>query len=240
MYQGKRILAVIPARGGSKAVPRKNIKPVLGKPLIAYSIEVGLQSELLDKLIVSSDDEEIIEISKKYGAEVPFVRPKDLGLDTIPMVPVLKHAVEFMESLDKTRYDYIILLQPTDPLRIVEDVDNVIKKLVDTDADSVISLCQVDSVHPILMKKIENDKILPYCIEEKEGTRRQDYKPDAYMRNGAIYAVSRDVLMEKGSIWGEVSRPYIMPKERSVGIDDELDFKLVEILLTKREEKAKE
>ena len=229
-----RILGIIPARGGSKTIPKKNIRPLLGKPLIAYTIEVTLKSDLLDRVIVSSDDEETIEIAKKYGAEVPFVRPKELALDTTPMVPVLQHAVNFLEERENIKFDYVLLLQPTAPLRLVEDINNALNKLIETGADSVISVCQVDSFHPILMKRIENDLILPFCIEEKEGTRRQDYRPPAYMRNGAIYAVKRDVLMNEGSLWGEISRPYIMPPERSVGIDNELDFKLVEILLQER------
>ena len=206
-----RILGIIPARGGSKGIPKKNTRPLLGRPLIAYTIEVALKSDLLDKVIVSSDDEETIEIAKKYGAEVPFIRPRELALDTIPMVPVLQHAVRF-----------------------VEEIDNSLKKLMETGADSVISVSQVDNVHPVLMKRIENDLILPYCIEEKEGTRRQDYSPPAYMRNGAIYAVKRDILMNNDSVWGKISRPYIMPPERSASIDSELDFKLVEILLEER------
>lgn len=229
-----RILGIIPARGGSKSVPKKNTRLLLGKPLIAYTIEVALKSKLVDRVIVSSDDEDTVEIAKKYGAEVPFIRPRELALDTTPMVLVLQHAVGFLEERENINLDYVLLLQPTAPLRLVEDIDNALKKLMETGADSVISVSQVDNVHPILMKRIENDLILPYCIEEKEGTRRQDYSPPAYMRNGAIYAVKRDILMNNDSVWGKISRPYIMPPERSVCIDSELDFKLVEILLEER------
>ncbi len=230
-----QVIGLIPARGGSKGVPKKNIRPIRGKPLIAYTIEVALKSQLLGKVIVTSDDEEIIVVSGKYGAEVPFTRPAELALDTTPMVPVLQHAINFMEKKDGISFDYVVLLQPTNPLRLPSDIDEALKKLIDTGADSVISVCQVDNVHPILMKKIEDDLILPYCIEEKEGTRRQDYQPSAYMRNGAIYTVKRDVLMNNNSLRGQVSRPYIMPSERSVSIDSELDFKLVEFLLEERD-----
>ncbi|MBA7672764.1 CMP-N,N'-diacetyllegionaminic acid synthase [subsurface metagenome] len=229
-----RILGIIPARGGSKSIPKKNTRLLLGKPLIAYTIEVALKSKFVDRVIVSSDDKDTVEIAKKYGAEVPFIRPRELALDTTPMVLVLQHAVGFLEERENTNLDYVLLLQPTAPLRLVEDIDNALKKLMETGADSVISVSQVDNVHPILMKRIENDLILPYCIEEKEGTRRQDYSPPAYMRNGAIYVVKRDILMNNDSVWGKISRPYIMPPERSVCIDSELDFKLVEILLQER------
>jgi CMP-N-acetylneuraminic acid synthetase len=228
------IIGIIPARGESKGVPRKNIRALAGKPLIAYTIEVAFKSKMLNRVIVSTEDKEIAEIAKKYGAEVPFMRPKELAEDTTPMVPVLQHAVKFVESKEHIKFDYVVLLQPTAPLRLPEDIDNAIKKLIDTGADSVISVCRVDSIHPILMKKIVNDQLLPYCIEEKEGTRRQDYRPYAYKRSGAVYTAKRDVLMEKNSFWGEISRPYIIPTERSVGIDDEIDFKLVEILMKER------
>ena len=148
-----QIVGIIPARGGSKGVPKKNIRPIMGKPLIAYTIEVALESQLLGKVIVSSDDEEIMVVSRQYGAEVPFTRPAELALDTTPMVPVLQHAVRFLEDRDNIRFDYILLLQPTNPVRQVEDINSALGKLVETGADSVISVCQVDNYHPVLMKK---------------------------------------------------------------------------------------
>ena len=226
------VLAVIPARGGSKGVPRKNIRPVCGKPLIAYTIEAALAARhLFYRVIVSTDDEEIASVSRHYGAEVPFLRPAELAGDRVPMVPVLQHAVLFVEQQDNVRLDWVCLLQPTDPFRTVEDIEEALRLAQAGGCDSVISVVQVFSVHPILMKRIEDGRLLPYCIEEKEGTRRQDYQPPAYMRNGAIYLTRRDVLMERGSIWGDVIRPYIMPPERSVSVDSELDLKLVELLM---------
>ena len=231
----KKILAVIPARGGSKGVPRKNIRLICGMPLIAYSIETALAvRHLFHRVIVSTDDEEIASIARQYGAEVPFLRPAELAGDEIPTVPVLQHAVQFVEQQDSIRLDWVCLLQPTDPFRTVEDIEAALALALQGDCDSVISVVQVFSVHPILMKRIENGRLLPYCIKETEGTRRQDYQPPAYMRNGAIYLVRRDVLMVHNSIWGEIIRPYIMPEERSVGVDSELDLKLVEILMKER------
>lgn len=227
-----KVLAVIPARGGSKGVPRKNIRLVCGKPLIAYTIETALATrDLLYRVIVSTDDEEIAAIARQCGAEVPFLRPAELATDHVPMVPVLQHAVKFVEEQDGIKLEWVLLLQPTEPFRTVKDIRNAISLAEKGGCDSVISVVQVFAVHPILMKRIENDRLLPYCIEEKEGTRRQDYHPPAYMRNGAIYLTRRDVLMERDSIWGDVIRPYIMPPERSVGVDNELDMKLVELIM---------
>lgn len=216
-------------------MPRKNIRSVCGKPLIAYTIETALAArELFHSVIVSTDDEEIADIARHFGAEVPFIRPAELADDHVSMVPVMQHAVRFSEQQDNLRLDWVCLLQPTEPFRIVEDIEEVIRLAQAGGCDSVISVVQVFSVHPILMKRIKGGLLQPYCIEEKEGTRRQDYQPPAYMRNGAIYLTRRDVLIEKNSIWGEAIRPYVMPPERSVGVDSELDFKLVEVMMSER------
>jgi CMP-N-acetylneuraminic acid synthetase len=231
----EKILAVIPARGGSKGVLRKNVRFICGRPLISYTIETALKVQhLLYRVIVSSEDEEIATIARQYGADVPFLRPPELSGDNVPTLPVLKHAAEFVEKRDGVTLDWILLLQPTDPFRSEEDIRAALDLAQEGGCDSVISVVQVFSVHPILMKRIEDNRLLPYCIEEKEGTRRQDYQPPAYMRNGAIYLTRRKVLMEKNSIWGEVIRPYVMPQERSIGVDSELDLKLVEILMKER------
>jgi len=230
-----KILAVIPARGGSKGVPRKNIRTLGDKPLIAWAIDVALAVKpLLHRVIVSTDDQEIAGAAQAYGAEVPFMRPADLAADRSPMIPVLKHAIQFVEEQDQTRLDWVLLLQPTAPFRLAEDLKNVIELAAQGGCDSVISVVQVFSTHPILMKKIEDNRLLPFCIEEKEGTRRQDYQPAAYMRNGAIYLTRRDNVMEKSSIWGGHIRPYVMPEERSVNVDSEMDFMLAEFMVQKR------
>ncbi len=233
---GSRVLAVIPARGGSKGVRRKNIRPVCGRPMISYSIEAALAApRVLDRVVVSTDDEEIAAIAREWGAEVPFLRPAALAGDRVPMVPVLQHAAGFVEAEEGRKLDWVFLLQPTDPLRTVEDIEAAWELARQGGCDSVISVVQVFATHPILMKRIENGRLLPFCIEEKEGTRRQDYEPAAYMRNGAIYLTRRDVLMEHDSIWGETIRPYVMPEERSVGVDSELDLRLVEALMAARQ-----
>ena len=227
-----KILVVIPARGGSKSVPRKNIRNLNGKPLIAYTIEAANKiKDKFYKIIVSTDDEEISEISKEFGAEVRFIRPQKLAGDKVPTYPVLQHAVSFVENEDSVKIDMVMLLQPTTPFRSTEDILNCISLSQHSDTDSIISVVQVYSNHPILMKKIENGRLTHYAIEEKEGTPRQLYKPPAYMRNGAIYITKRDVLIENNSIWGTSITPYVMPAERSYNIDDEIDFLTSQIIM---------
>jgi CMP-N-acetylneuraminic acid synthetase len=224
-------LGVIPARGGSKSVPRKNIALVHGKPLIAYTIEAAQRSRLLTHFLVSSDDAEIIAVARQYGAPVPFVRPAELATDTAPSLPVVQHAVGEMERLHGLTYDYVVLLQPTTPLRLPEDIDLALEKLAATGADSVISVCDVGAYHPARMRQIVDDRLVELPIREpKEMARRQDLPP-VYIRNGAIYAVKRDVVMLGNSMSGEDCRAYIMPEQRSVNVDSQLDLLLAEILL---------
>ena len=231
-----RVLAVIPARGGSKGVPRKNVRNVCGRPLIAYTIDTALAAaHLFHRIVVSTDDAEIADIARCAGVEVPFTRPAELSGDTVPTVPVLEHAVKFIEEQDRVGMDWVCLLQPTDPLRTVEDLEESLRLALAGGCDSVISVVQVFAVHPILMKRIENGRLLPFCVDEPEGTRRQDYQPAAYMRNGAIYVTRRDVLMQRHSIWGDVIRPYVMPPERSVSVDSELDLKMLEIVMNEQD-----
>jgi len=225
------ILGVIPARGGSKSVPRKNIALVHGKPLIAYTIEAAQRSRLLTHFLVSSDDPEIIAVARKCGASVPFVRPAELATDVAPSLPVVQHAVGEMERMHGISFDYVVLLQPTTPLRLPEDIDAALEKLVATGADSVISVCDVGAYHPARMRQIVDDRLVELPIREpKEMARRQDL-PQVFIRNGAIYAVKRDVVMLQNTMSGDVCRPYIMPEERSVNVDSMLDLLLAEILL---------
>jgi len=225
-----RILGVIPSRGGSKTVLKKNIKPLLGKPLVAYTIIEANKSKLLTRTIVSSDSREIIEIAKLYGADVPFIRPKELATDLALAIDVIKHATLEVEKQEGKKYDYIVMLQPTTPLRKTEDIDNAIKKLIETKADSVISVVNVGPMHPMRMKRIVNDRLVDYTTEKVENMPKE-LLPPIYIRNGAIYAVKRDILINKRSFKGNECRPYIMAKECSINIDDKIDFQLVELRL---------
>jgi CMP-N-acetylneuraminic acid synthetase len=231
----ERVLAVIPARGGSKGVPRKNIRDLCGKPVIAWTIETALAAgDELHRVIVSTDDPEIAVAAHAFGAEAPFMRPAELATDEAPGLPVIQHAVKFVEEEEGAPVDWVLILQPTAPFRNADDISESLRLAREGGCDSVISVTRVLAEHPILMKKIENGRLLPYCIEEKESTRRQDYDPPAYIRNGAIYLTRRDVLMEGDSIWGEVIQPYVMPEERSYDIDSERDFRLVELVMRER------
>ena len=227
-----RILGVIPARGGSRTIPKKNIKPLLGKPLIAYTIVPAIRSKLLTRVIVSSDNKEIIEISKRYGAEVPFIRPKALATDLALAMDVIKHAVLETERLEGKKYNYVVMLQPTTPLRTKDDIDNALKKLIETGADSVISVVNVGPMHPVRMKRIVNERLIDYAEEEMENMPKE-LLPPVYIRSGAIYAVKRDILVNKRSFKGDDCRPYVVPEERSINIDSEMDFLLAEAVMRK-------
>lgn len=239
MKTAPRIFAVVPARGGSKGVPRKNLREVAGQPLIGWTLATALAARhLFAEIVVSTDDPEIAAVSRSCGVEAPFLRPAELAADRAPTLPVLRHAVEFLETRSGRPCDWVCLLQPTAPLRSVADLEAAVALAAAGNCDSVISVTRVEAHHPILMKRIEGDRLLPYCLEEKEGTRRQDLEPPAYLRNGAIYLTRRDVLMERGSIWGEVIRPLLMPAERSHSIDTEIDLRLADLLLRERESEA--
>lgn len=226
------VLCVIPARGGSKGVPRKNIRPLAGKPVIQYTIDVALACrDLFHRVIVSTDDEEIADVSRSLGADVPFKRPAELAADSVPTLPVLQHAVEFVENQDGIRLEWVYLLQPTAPFRSEEDVRGAMDLALRAGTDSVISVVQVFAEHPALMKKIVDGRLVPFSVPEPEGTRRQDYRPKAYMRNGAIYISRREAIVDQGSIWGRSIAPYVMPAERSYSIDSERDLRLAELAM---------
>ncbi|RHX78292.1 NAD(P)-dependent oxidoreductase [Leptospira yasudae] len=233
MYNNKKVIAIIQARGGSKGIPKKNIYPLDGHPLISYSIAAGLNSKYIDELVVTTDSEEIAEVARRYGAKAPFLRPAELSGDTVLSVDSLHHAVLESERIFSTRYDYVIELPCVSPLRDHSHIDSALEKLFQTGADSVISVVNTGEKHPVRLKRIVDDQIKDFCKEfpePKAGSRRQDLE-DCYIRNGAIYSMTRDCLINKFSRHGEDSRPYIMPDEKSVNIDSRFDLKLAEILI---------
>ena len=230
------VLGVTLARGGSKGVPGKHIRDLGGKPVLAWTIETAQACNMLDDYAVSSDSAEILATARYYGAHT-ILRPSGLARDDTPTLPALVHAVHEMER-DGARYDYIVELRATAPFKTADDIDACIRLLDTTGADSVIGVCKLDDHHPARIKQVDADGYLrdwPGCPEPASG-RRQDCKPDAYIRNGSIYAFRRDAIMFKdGKIFGhERSLAYIMPPERSVNIDSELDFKLCQLLMAER------
>ncbi|GBF10550.1 acylneuraminate cytidylyltransferase family protein [Tepidibacillus infernus] len=224
MLNGKRILGIIPARGGSKGVPRKNIREVAGKPLIAWTIEEARKSKYIDRLILSSDDKEIIQVANEYDCEVPFVRPKKLARDDTPGIDPVLHAIETLHG-----FDYIVLLQPTSPLRRVDDIDGCIEKCLRNLYDYCVTVNEADK-SPYWMYAIENDKMVAVLSQDKIINRRQE-SPKVYVLNGAIYIAKTEKLVESKTFLTNETVPYIMPKERSLDIDTEFDLKIVEILL---------
>ena len=226
MYKNKTFLAVVPARGGSKRLPRKNLLDLASKPLIAYSIEAGLQSKYIDKVVVSSDDEEILNISEKFGAQI-INRPDYLATDTASTFDAVKHTIDSLES-----YDYIVLLQPTSPLRNSVHINEAIELLEERDADAVVSVCEMEH-SPLWSNTLPNDgSMYKFLKDEVAGKRSQDLEKH-YRVNGAIYIckVNR-FLKEKTFFFKDNIFAYRMDKHDSIDIDEKIDFKLAEVLLS--------
>ncbi len=218
-----KILGIVPARGGSKGVPGKNIKPLAGKPLIVHTLEAA-HASTLTKVIVTTDDSSIAAVAKAAGGTVPFMRPPELATDTAKSIDVAMHALQAMEQLEGMTYDAIMLLQPTTPFRATADIDQAITLLQNNpEADSVISVVDVEAFHPARMKYMEGDRLIdpPFC-EAYENQNRQELRP-MFIRNGAIYLTRRKTLLAK-SYKGDVCMGLVMPNERSINIDTLHDF----------------
>jgi len=220
-------VAIIPARGGSKGIPRKNIKELCGKPLITYIIETALRVEELDRVIVSTEDKEIAEVAKKCGAEVPFMRPEELARDETPTLPVLQHAVKYLEEKENYKPDIVVLLYPTSPLLKHERVSEAIKLLKARGFDSVLSVVE-DRGHYWIEKDGTYVRLYP-----KDPKNRQFEKP-LLKENGAIYVCKRDILMRKNEIIGGKIGFLVMKREESVDIDELEDFEFVEFLMNRK------
>ncbi|WP_238883204.1 cytidylyltransferase domain-containing protein [Clostridium sp. YIM B02551] len=232
MIENKSILAIIPARGGSKGIPRKNIKMLDNKPLIAYTIEEAKKSKYIDRVIVSTEDNEIAEIAKKYGAEVPFLRPEELSKDDTPGIEPIIHCLDWFEESQNFTPEYTICLQCTSPFRKSEHIDEAIEKLINNDGDSIVSICESE-ISPFWMKKIENNKMVDFLEKSEFYARRQDV-PKVYQLNGAIYITNTQLLREIRNWYTDNTLPYIMNKESSLDIDDILDFKFAEVLIKEK------
>ncbi len=231
MIYGKTVIAIIPARGGSKGVTRKNIRNVAGKPLIAWTIATAQQSKYIDRLILSSEDEEIIRIAQAWGCEVPFRRPSNLAEDSTPTIlPVVYTLEKLGNSIPSSYYDYVILLQPTSPLRSTIDIDKCIEKCVDRQSKACVSVSEVDQ-NPYWMYVVDEDSRMRSLMQSAEVIPRRQDLPLVYALNGAIYVARCDWLMQTKSFLTEDTIAYLMPQERSLDIDTELDLALLEIML---------
>jgi CMP-N-acetylneuraminic acid synthetase len=231
MYKNRTILGIIPARGGSKGLPRKNILTLYGKPLIAWTIEQALLSKYLDKAIVSTDDKEIANIAKQYGAEVPYIRPSNLARDMTPTFDVILHAINFFKKKD-VFFDYIALFEPTSPLRKIEDIDNAIKELIDNEsrADSLVSVGEVHLEHPTIMKKIIKEYVKPYEKVVKKITRRQELDR-VFFPYGVIYLSKTEELLKYRTFYQERTIPYFIERWQNYEVDDLFDFICIEAVL---------
>jgi len=225
-----KIVGVITARGGSKGIPRKNTVLLAGKPLIAWTIEAALQSRRLDRLIVSTDDSEIAEISRAWGAEVPFLRPPELAEDNTPHILVVLHALDWLHESSGISPDYLMLLQPTSPLRSADDIDTAIEVAQARDAIAVVSVAEVHR-HPYLSKRILEDGTLVDFVESDIAYLRRQALPPAYALNGAIYLNRPESLLHDRKFIPPGTLGYVMPPERSMDVDSPWDLYLIELVL---------
>lgn len=223
MSTARRFLAIIPARAGSKRVPGKNKRDFQGKPLIAWTIEAALSSQLMSEVVVSTDDCEIAKIAASYGAKVPFIRPDELCTDTAKTSDCVMHALNFYAE-QQVCFDYIVLLQPTSPLRSVKHIQQAIALLDENKADAVVSFCEVEH-SPLWCKTLPNDLSIGHFAADPNLQRRSQDLDTHYRPNGSIYVIKTDVFINSNSFYIEESGyAYIMSKEDSVDIDTELDF----------------
>tara|TARA_Y100000746_G_C15375649_1_gene396101 strand:- start:294 stop:995 length:702 start_codon:yes stop_codon:yes gene_type:complete len=224
MHQNKTFLAIIPARGGSKRLPRKNILDLSGRPMISWSIDAGLKSKYIDKVVVSSDDDEILDIAKKFKAET-VKRPGKLASDIATSNDVVKHTLENIEE-----HDYIVLLQPTSPLRNYKHIDEAIKLLEKKSADAIISVCKTDHT-PLWSNTLQEDGSLESFIKDEVIDKRSQDLKDYYRLNGAIYICKRDNFLKEETLFlKENIYAYIMDKESSIDIDEEIDLTIANVL----------
>jgi len=231
MYKDRTVLGLIPARGGSKGLPNKNIREMAGKPLIAWTIEKAIASQYLDRVIVSTDDNEIAETAARIGAEVPFMRPAEFAEDKTPMMDVINHAIEFFKR-EGISYDYVALLEPTSPLRKDRDIDNAIEQLIDNEkvADSLVSVGEVHLEHPSIMKEISTGYVQPYEQVNAKITRRQDLNA-VYFPYGVIYLARTEALIKSGTFYQEQTVPYPIERWQNYEVDDLYDFMCIEAVI---------
>jgi len=227
MIDNKRVLAIIPARGGSKGIPRKNIVPLCGKPLIAWTIEAARNSVYLDRCILSSEDPEIIEVARQWGCDVPFVRPAELSSDNTPGIAPVLHALTTLPEL----YDYVVLLQPTSPLRNSADIDGAIEKVARNGYPACVSVVPVAKGPQWMFHLDARERLVSFLTDTPISTIRQELM-SLYLLNGAVYAADVAWLMSTRSFLSPQTAAYVMPEARSVDIDTPLDLRLCELLIT--------
>lgn len=224
-----RILGIVPARAGSKRVPGKNLRRLGGKTLVERAIELGLACPSLSDLCVSTDDVQILALAGAYPSLLSVVRPTELATDESPAIDYVLHALEKIER-ERESYDAVVILQPSSPLTAPADVEGTIQLLCATGAESAVSVVRIaHDVHPAKMKRLDGDRLVPY-FEDERGRMAAHQLPELYVRNCSVYATQRSVI-DSGRIVGEDCRGFVMPRDRSVDINDELDLEFAEFLL---------
>lgn len=233
MTNSKKHIAVIPARGGSKRLPGKNLLEIAGKPLIAWTIEAAIESELFERIIVSTDSKEIEKIAKSFGAEVPFLRPAELAGDQTTTIDVLMHLLANLSEDEQIPYTHLTLLQPTSPLRTSQNISEAISYLDDKNADAIISVCKTEH-SPLWSNTLPESLSLENFIPEKIQKTPSQNLPKHYRLNGALYICEISRLLEERSLYLSTNcYAYIMSRKNSIDIDDQIDFDLAEIYLSR-------
>jgi len=236
-----KILAVIPARGGSKGLPQKNIRPLAGKPLIAYSIEAALKSKYVDKTVVSTEDEEIAKIAKKYRAEI-IKRPEELARDDSPTVEVVLHAINWLEEAGE-HYNIIVLLEPTSPLREVEDIDKSIEILLNNKkARAIVGIAKLEAMHPEFNVVLNKEGFIRKWTDGSANFRvlRRQELDDVYFFEGSVYVSYVDTLKQKRTFYHELTLGYVVPRSKSLEVDEIYDLIAAEAIIKKREKLAEQ
>lgn len=231
MIDGRKVLGLITARGGSKRAPRKNLRPVGGRPLIAWTIAAATESRFLDRLILSSEDEEIIACARRFGCEAPFVRPHELAGDDAASIDVVHHALNTLSE----RYDYLVLLQPTSPLRAAEDIDGCVAACVAADAPSCVSVSRVVKP-PQWMYRLQADRrMIPFAPTGPRPERGRGADPlhadPLHVLNGAVFVARCDWILQRSDFIAADTIAYEMPPERSLDVDDETDLRIANALV---------
>jgi CMP-N,N'-diacetyllegionaminic acid synthase len=234
MYQNKKILAIIPARAGSKGLPSKNIKVLHGKPLISWSINTAMNSKFVDKVVVSTDSQKIADIAIKEGAFIPFLRPDNLATDKTSTFSVVEHAIAFLKDRGES-FDYIVVLEPTSPLTESEDVNQAIMKLISHAdiADSIVGVSRIESAHPEFTTSINNHGLLePFNANlfSNVPKRRQEIE-ELYFFEGSLYISTCEALITKKCFYHDKTLPFVVPKWKSLEVDDIVDFICIESIM---------
>ena len=232
MYAGKNILGLIPARGGSKGLPGKNIRPLLGKPLLAWTVEQALDSRYIDHLAVSTDVQAIADVAERFGVREIIPRPKKLATDTAQSIDVIAHALQYLGERGQ-KYDYLVLLEPTSPLRETKDIDRAIEVLVNNKKGgvSIVSIAKVENVHPeFLTKMVKNNRLIPYQKNNIRIKRRQDLS-DLYFFEGTLYISEVKELLKRRSFYHDRTLGYVVPRWKSPEVDELMDLLCIETIL---------